>query len=84
MISELNNHLHQDTTRYFLLKNIARAYNNTDPQKALQTADEAIALAKKLNDNINIASGLTTKGISYHKLGKDSLAFAVSNQARNG
>lgn len=81
LINELNNHTQQDTTRYFILKNIARTYNNTDPQKALQTADEAIALAKKLNDNIKVASALTTKGISYHKLGKDSLAFAVSNQA---
>ncbi len=81
LIGELNKHTQQDTTRFFLLKNIARAYNNTNPQKALEMADEAIAVAKKINDNIKMASALTTKGISYHKLGKDSLAFAVSNQA---
>ena len=81
LINELNRHTQQDTTRYFILRNIARTYNNTNPQKALQKADEAIALAKKLNDNSKVALALTTKGISYHKLGEDSLAFAVSNDA---
>ncbi|MEP7319826.1 MAG: tetratricopeptide repeat protein, partial [Panacibacter sp.] len=81
LLNELNKHPQEDTTRYFLLKNIARIYNSGEPKKALQIADEAIAIAKKLNDQVKVASALTTKGISYHKLGEDSLAFAVSNQA---
>ncbi len=70
LLNELNHHNDEDTIKLNLLISIAYAYYSLDPDKGLKNADMAIALAKKLNDELKLAGGLSQKGLNYAAKGE--------------
>ena len=81
LLNILNGHGKEDTVKLTLLNDIAYAYCMTDPQKGLQTADKAIALAQKLNDKNKLASAFSNKGVNYWADGNDSMALQFYQRA---
>jgi tetratricopeptide (TPR) repeat protein len=83
LLMELNKHPEEDSVRYFLLKKLAFQYSLTEPGKGVEAANAAIALAKKLDDPVKIASAYSNKATNLHKLGKDSEALTLYRIAVN-
>jgi tetratricopeptide (TPR) repeat protein len=75
----LKSHPQEDTIKLNLLNEVAYAYSSVDPGKGLQTADEAISLAKKLHNNMKLAGSYTNKGVNYNAQGNYSLALEMYN-----
>lgn len=71
----------QDSTRIDILNEIVYAYHTIDPDKGLQTADEAIALALQIKDMPRVASSHSNKGVNYWAKGQDSMAMEMYMQA---
>lgn len=71
----LHEHNQEDTVKLKLLLDIAFDYSLTNPDKGLATADEAIALAGKLNDRQKLSVAYNYKGVNYQVKGEDSLAI---------
>lgn len=81
LLLALTLHHQHDTTRADLLNEVVYAYHTIDPDKGLRTADEAIALARQLNNVSRLASAYSNKGVNYWAKGKDSLAMEMYRQA---
>jgi tetratricopeptide (TPR) repeat protein len=79
----LNNHPQEDTVRLYLLNEITYAYYSVDPDKGLKIADNAIALAKNLNDKIKLAKAYTYKGMNYWAKSEQTKALEMYNIAIN-
>ncbi len=77
LLQVLSMHNGQDSTRIDILNDIVYAYHSIDPDKGLALADEAIALAKKINNTPRIASSHSNKGVNYWAKGQDSLAMKM-------
>jgi tetratricopeptide (TPR) repeat protein len=75
LLTLLNQNSSEDTIRLNLLNKIANAYSGSDPGKGLETADRAISLARKLNNDNKLALAYTIKGYNYDAKGEDSLAL---------
>lgn len=71
----LKNHVKEDTVQLHLLNEIAFAYHAISPVKGLQAAEQAILLAKKLNNQSGLATAYSRKGTNHWALGQDSLAM---------
>jgi tetratricopeptide (TPR) repeat protein len=71
----LNNYSREDTTRLQLLNDIAFNYSRIDPEKGSAIADEAMLLAKKLNDIKKLASAHSYKAMNLAGMGEDSMAL---------
>jgi tetratricopeptide (TPR) repeat protein len=83
LLTLLNQNSREDTVRLNLLNKIANAYSNTDPEKGLETADRAISLARKLNNENKLAVAYTIKGYNYDAKGEDSLTLNMYTIALN-
>jgi len=81
LLQVLKNHTREDTVRLQLLNDIAFDYSRIDPAKGLLVADEAIKLAKKLNNLKKLASATSYKAMNYAGLGEDSVALTYYRQA---
>lgn len=81
LLSLLKNHPQHDTTRLNLLNDIAFGYNAIDPDKGLETADQAIALALQLDHQRKLASAYSHKGVNYMAKGEDTLALRMYARA---
>ncbi|HRQ49804.1 MAG TPA: tetratricopeptide repeat protein [Agriterribacter sp.] len=77
----LSLHPRHDTTRIDMLNEIVYAYHTIEPDKGLQTADEAIALALQINNVSRLASSYSNKGVNYWAKGEDSLAMEMYMKA---
>ncbi|MDR7129710.1 tetratricopeptide (TPR) repeat protein [Algoriphagus sp. 4150] len=77
----LDKHPTQDTVRLHLLNEISYAYYSANPKKGLETAEEAIVLAKKLSHLNGLASAYSRKGTNHWALGQDSLAMEAINES---
>jgi tetratricopeptide (TPR) repeat protein len=77
----LSLHPQHDTTRIDMLNEVVYAYHSIDPDKGLRTADEAIALARQLNNIPRLASSYSNKGVNYWAKGQDSLAMNMYTKA---
>ncbi|MCG2459603.1 tetratricopeptide repeat protein [Flavobacteriaceae bacterium F89] len=77
----LQRHTAKDTARLNLLTEIAYEYQFEDPNKGLQIADTAIALAKLLGHDRKMASAFSRKANNYNALGKDTLALQMYKKA---
>lgn len=64
--AELIKHPGEDTFRLNALNGLIRAQGDIDFDKGIVIADEAIALAKKLQNNIKLGLAYITKGALYH------------------
>lgn len=69
LLKALSIHKKEDTVRLKLLIGIAKEYRYTNPKKGLETADSAIALAQKLNNQRAAAYGFMVKGQNYRRIG---------------
>lgn len=76
----LKKHIKNDTLRITLFNKLSYNYATVDPQKGLNYANEAILLAKKINDIKKISYSYIYKGDNYAKLGKDSIATFWYNE----
>ena len=81
LLHALSLHHQHDTTRVDMLNEVVYAYHSIDPDNGLKTADEAIALARQLNNGSRLASAYSNKGVNYWAKGKDSLAMEMYRQA---
>jgi tetratricopeptide (TPR) repeat protein len=70
LLKELSIHKKGDTVRLKLLNEIAEEYRYTNQKKGLETADSAIALARKLNNQREAAYGFMIKGENYDRMGQ--------------
>ena len=77
----LQRHPEKDTERLNLLTDIAYEYQFEDPNKGLQMADDAIALAKLLGEIGKMANAFSRKANNYSALGKDTLALQMYKRA---
>src|SRR2546423_13935968 len=75
LINLLNNHPQKDTVRLNILNDIAYTYYSIAPDKGLETADQAIALAEKLNNKAKLALAYRYKGTNHWAKGEDDLAL---------
>ncbi len=66
LLKALNDHKNEDTVRLNLLNRIAEEYQYTNIAMGLQTADSAIALAQKLNNQSGLADAYQLKGENYY------------------
>lgn len=76
LLKKLAHTTQQDTAQLKLLNEIAFAYADENPEEGIIKADEAIALAKKWNDTLQLATAFSHKGLNYASLGNDSLALS--------
>ena len=83
LLNELSKHPQQDTMRYLLLKKLSFLYSLENPDKGVEAANAAIALAEKLNSTTKIAGAYSNKATNLHKLGRDSEALALYKIAAN-
>ncbi len=74
-------HSQADTVRFNLLNSIAYDYAEIDPEKGIQFANQAIALAANLSNASLTAAATSTKGLNYIRLGEDSMAEKMYNTA---
>ncbi len=81
LLHVLSLHPQPDTTRIDILNEIVYVYHTIDPAKGLQTADEAIALARQVNHVSRLASSYANKGVNYWAKGEDSLAMEMYRKA---
>src|SRR6476646_3552462 len=70
LLNKLNRYKKEDTIRLNLLNNIAGEYKTSTPSKGVETADTAIALAKKLYDKLRLAEAYRIKGENYSSQNK--------------
>lgn len=68
-------YLREDTLRVILLKNIALKYAEIDPDKGIEFADRAIALALKLDIRKYIVQAYQSKGYNYQVTGNTKEAM---------
>src|SRR3982750_2329752 len=80
---ELARHPKEDTMRLNILNAIANANSAVSPETGLAVADEAIALAKKLQEPKKMALAYKFKSNNYAALEQDSLALECYQQALN-
>ncbi len=71
----------EDTTRLNLLNDIVFDCSLANPDKGLVMADEAIALAQKLNNKPKLATAYNYKAMNFAGKGDDSLALLYYRQA---
>jgi tetratricopeptide (TPR) repeat protein len=83
LLNELTKHPQEDSVRYALLKKISITYRNVNPEKGVEAADAAIALAQKLNSPLKVAGSYINKANNLHILGRDSEAIALYRIAAN-
>lgn len=81
LLQTLDTHKKEDTGRVYILNEISAYYENTDPIKGIEYADQAIHLAERLKTERMLSSGYFCKGKNYHALGKDSLALDMFSKA---
>ncbi|MBX3256391.1 MAG: tetratricopeptide repeat protein [Chitinophagaceae bacterium] len=81
LLTMLRGHPQQDTVRLNILNEIVYAYHNIDPAKGIAMADEAITLAKKINNPVRLAGSYSNKGVNYWAKGDDSLAMLMYQTA---
>src|SRR4051812_49051542 len=67
LLKLLANYKKQDTVKLKLLNTMVKEYQYSDISKGLQTADTAIALAQKLNDQRGLAEAYLVKGQNQHR-----------------
>lgn len=77
----LNEHLKEDTVRLKLLNDLAFAFSDVNPAKGLETAEQAIALAKKLNAVKLLAVAYLNKGENYISAGDNKTAVEYFKKA---
>lgn len=73
LLRELDNHKKEDTLRLKLLNRISKQYLYLNPKKGLEAADNAIALAEKLNKQKELAYAFMVKGEHYNWEGGSSI-----------
>ena len=76
----INTTLH-DTVRLAVLNELSYSYYSIDPEEGTKIADQALLLAKSLNDNRGKATALSYMGHNYSAQGLDSLALSAYDQA---
>lgn len=81
LLGALNAHPREDTVRLNLLNEITYAYHGIDPGKGMETADQAVLLARKLNRPEKLGNIYTNKGLNYAAKGEDSMALAMYDHA---
>ena len=81
LITVLAHYSKEDTVRLNLLNDIAFSYYSFDPDKGLKMADEAISLAKKLNDTLKLAGAYSSKGTNYWAKGDNTDALQMYTQS---
>lgn len=81
LLGLLKRYTREDSTRLKLLNDIAYEYSRVEPARGLATADEAIMLAKKLQEPRLLASALNYKAMNYGGLGEDSESLRYYRQA---
>lgn len=77
----LKTHPQEDSVRLKTLLEISFDYNTINPDSGLKTANEAISLAKKLNDQQKLASALNYKGVNFEAKNLEDSALAYYNKA---
>ncbi|HET7118485.1 MAG TPA: tetratricopeptide repeat protein [Hanamia sp.] len=78
--NELKSHSQKDTIRINILSDLAFYYEGSDPDKGLQSADEAISLAMLLKDEPRLATAYNYKGLNYTAQSNDSVALQYFNK----
>lgn len=81
LLNALNKHPQEDTVRLKLLNDLAFAFSDVNPVKGLETAEQAIVLAKKLNAMQLLATAYLCKGENYISAGDNKTAVASFKEA---
>ncbi len=81
LITLLTNTTLHDTVRLATLNELSYNYYFIDPEEGTKIADQALLLAKSLNDNQGIATALSNLGHNYSAQGFDSLALRAYDHA---
>ena len=81
LLTELKKNTAEDTVRLNLLNNLTFDYSQLDYNKAIETGDEAIQLAIKLNNTSKLATAYRYKGLSYASMRNDSAAMDMYKRA---
>ena len=77
----LTRHKTEDTVKLKLLDDLANGYIKIDPQKALEYADQQLALATVLNQKDKLSKAFVNKGNGYLTQSEDSLALKCFQKA---
>lgn len=77
----LDGHPGQDTVRLHLLNELAFAYYAVDPARGVAIAEEAIALARRIDHPRLLAAAYNSKGTNLWAKGEDSLAMEAGETA---
>ncbi|AYL95621.1 tetratricopeptide repeat protein [Mucilaginibacter celer] len=78
---QLQKHTGQDTARVMLLNDLAYAYYVVNPDKGLEQAKAAAALASRLSYTRGLATAFSRMSVNYWAKGQDSLAMQTSEKA---
>ncbi|MHC1706362.1 MAG: tetratricopeptide repeat protein [Bacteroidales bacterium] len=81
LLRQLNRHSSQDTATVNTLTELAFEYENSDPDKGIQYADQAGDLAVSLKYQAGIGRALLSKGVCYYAKSEDSKALMLLFQA---
>src|SRR5204862_5876557 len=67
LLNLLSKHHKEDTLKLDLINNIAKEYQYSNTTRGLQTADTAIALARRVNDKTRLAEAYLMKAQNYYR-----------------
>ncbi|MBS1597616.1 MAG: tetratricopeptide repeat protein [Bacteroidetes bacterium] len=81
LLQILESHQQNDSTKLKALLDISFDYSSIDPDKGLEKAEEAILLAKKLNDQQRLASAINYKGVNFEAKSLEDSAITYYNRA---
>lgn len=81
LLGMLRNHPKEDSVKLNILNNLAFAYARTVPARGIETAAQAIALAKKLGLPAKLAAAYNYMAVNYAGEGEDSVALTYYKQA---
>ncbi len=81
LLQVLGKYKKEDTVKLDLLNSIAVEYQYSNISKGLETADTAIALAKKLNNQIRLAAAFLAKGENFYRQGDNNQSSLLCRQA---
>lgn len=74
---ELKNHADKNTSRLDILNDLCYYYSLVNPNKGIEVCEDAILLAKHLNNNKKLANAYKYKAMNHAVISQDSLAILL-------
>ncbi len=80
---ELKVHIKKDSIRINILNDLAFYYKQTNPEKGLESASEAVSLSTFLKDERGLATAYNYQGLDNVAMGNDTVALQLYSRSFN-